>query len=147
MAYNSYSNTSGKFTEAAILLISHSISTIITKQTAIKITKTTELTYLIKENTQVAKFSVVTPEQSKFIRSVDTAIFSLIPESDPDMSIQLSEILRTNKPEQQKNTFSFPTPENPGNVDDHTPIQTRILKELRELQGREQLNQKGDGGS
>ena len=58
----------------------------------------------------------------------------MIPEGDPDLTDYLSEILRTNKPEQQSNTFWFPTPENPGTTEDHTPIQTRIFKELRELQ-------------
>ena len=124
----------GKFTEAASLLISHSISTIIDKQTAVRITNTTDSPYLIKKNTQIAEFSVVTPEQSKFIRPVDTAILSMIPEGDPDLTTYLNELLRTSKPEQQSNAFWFPTPENPGQTEDHTPIQIRILKELRELQ-------------
>ena len=41
---------------------------------------------------------------------------------------------------QQDNTFWFPTPENPGKLEDHTPIQTRILKELNELKDKEKLN-------
>ena len=36
------------------------------------------------------------------------------------------------------------TTENPGNTEEHTPIQTRILKELRELQEKEKLNPKDD---
>ena len=48
------------------------------------------------------------------------------------------------KPEQQNNTFWFPTPENPGKTEDHTLIQTRILEELRQLQGKEKLNPKDD---
>ena len=38
----------------------------------------------------------------------------------------------------------MPTPENPGKTEGHTPIQTRILKELRELQEKEKLNPKDD---
>ena len=56
----------------------------------------------------------------------------------------MTELLRTNKQDQQTNTFWFPTPENPGNTDEHTPIQIRILKELRELQLKEKLNPKDD---
>ena len=134
----------GKFTEAASLLISHSISTIIDKKTAVRITNTTELPYSIKKNTQIAEVSVVNPEQSKFIRPVDTAILSMIPEGDPDLTTYLNELLRTSKPEQQSNTFWFPTPKNPGRTEDHTPIQTRILKELRELQEKQKLNPKED---
>ena len=130
-----------KFLEAASLTISHSISTIIDRKIAVRVTNTTESPYTINKNTQIAEFSVVTPEQSKFIKPVDTAILSMIPEGDPDLVIYLTELLRTNKPDQQnfgfRHTFWFPTHENPGNTDDHTPIQTRSLKELRELQRKE----------
>ena len=65
-------------------------------------------------------------------------------QSDPDLIAYLNEVLRTIKPEQQNNTFWFPTPENPGQSEDDTPIQTRILKELNELKQDEKLNpQKG----
>ena len=134
----------GNFTEAASLLISHSFSTIIDKKTAVRITNTTESPFLIKKNTQSAELSGVIPEQSKFIRPVDTAILSMIPEGDPDLTTYLGELLKTNKPNQQSNTLWFPTPEDPGKTENHTPIQTRILKELRELQQKEKLNPKDD---
>ena len=71
----------------------------------------------------------------------------MIPEGDPDLVIYLTELLRTNKRDQQNNTFWFPTPENPGNTEDHTPIQTRILTEPCELQQKEKLNPKDDSES
>ena len=83
---------------------------------------------------------MVTPEQSKHIKPVDIAILSMIPQGDPDLTAYLNELLRTNKPEQQDNTFWFPTPENPGKPEDHTPIETRILKELNELKDKEKPN-------
>ena len=129
-----------KFTETASLLISHSMSTIIDKRIAVRLTNTTESPYLIKKHTQISEFSVVTPEQSKHIKPVDMAILSMIPQDDPDMTAYLNELLRTNKSEQQDNTFWFPTPENPGKPEEHTPIQARILKELNELKEREKLN-------
>ena len=133
-----------KFTETASLIISHSMSTIIDKQIAVRVTNTTESPYTINKNTQIAEFSVVTPEQSKFITPVDMAILSMIPEGDPELITYLTELLRTNKQDQQTNTLWFPTAENTGNTEDHTPIQTRILTELRELQQREKLNPKDD---
>ena len=131
-----------KFTERASLLISHSMSTIIDKRIAVRMTNTTESPYLIKKHTQIAEFSVVTPEQSKHIKPVDMAILSMIPQDDPDLTAYLNELLRTNKPEQQDNTFWFPTAEDPGKLEDHTPIQTRSLKELNELKNKEELNPK-----
>ena len=76
----SKSNTTGtvtplqKFTETASLLISHSMSTIFDKRIAVIVTNTTESPYLIKKCTQIAEFSVVTPEQSKHIKPIDMAL-------------------------------------------------------------------------
>ena len=113
-----------KFTKAASLIISHSMSTIIDRKIAVRVTNTTESPYTINKKTQIAEFSVLTPEQSKFIKPVDRAILGMIPEGDPDLVTYLTELLRTNKPDQQHNTFWFPTLENPGNTEDQTPIQT-----------------------
>ena len=129
-----------KFTETASLLVSHSMSSIIDRRIAVRVTKTTESPYLIKKQTQIAEFSVVTPEQSKHMKPVDMAILSMIPQGDPDLTAYLNELLRTKKPEQQENTLWFPTPENPGKPEDHTPMQTRIIKELNELKDKEKLN-------
>ena len=129
-----------KFTGTASLLISHSMSTIIDKRIAVRVTNTTESPYLIKTHTQIAEFSVVTPKQSKHIKPVDMAPLSMIPQDDLAPTAYLNELLRTSKREQQNNTFWFPTPENPGKPEDHTPIQTRILKELNELKDKEKLN-------
>ena len=128
-----------KFTETASLLIFHSMSTIIDKRIAVRVTNTRESPYLIKKHTQIAEFSVVTPEQSKHIKPVDMANLSVIPQGDPDLTAYLNELLRTNNLEQQNNTFWFPTPENLGKLEDYTPIQTRILKELNELKDKEKF--------
>ena len=117
-----------KFTEAASLILSHSILTIFDRKIAVRVINTTESPYTINKNTQIADFSVVTPEQSKFFKHVDTAILSMIPEGDSDLTTYLTELIRTNKPDQQNNTFWFATPKNPGNIQDNTPIHTRIIK-------------------
>ena len=116
------------------------MSTIIDKRRAVRVTNTTQSPYFNKKHTQIAEFSVVTPEQPKHIKPVDMSILSMIPQGDLDLTAYLNELLRTNKPEQQDNTFWFPTPENPGKPEDHSPIQTRILNELNELKDKEKLN-------
>ena len=116
------------------------MSTIIDKRIAVRVNNTTESPYLIKKHTQIAEFSVVTPEQTKHIKPVNMAILSMIPQGDPDLTAYLNELLRTNKPEQQDSTFWFPTPEKPGKPEDPTPIQPRILRELNELTDKEKLN-------
>ena len=64
----------------------------------------------------------------------------MIPQTDPDLTAYLHEILRRNKPEQQNNIFFSPTTENPGKPEEHIPIETRILNELNELKDKEKLN-------
>ena len=68
----------GNFTEGASLLISYSMSTLIDKETALRVTNTTESPYSIKKNTETDDFAVVTPEQSNLIKPVDAAIFGTI---------------------------------------------------------------------
>ena len=116
------------------------MSTILDKRIAVRVTNTTESKNPIKKHTQIADFPVVTPEQSKHIKPVDMAILSLIPQGVPDLTAYRNEFLRTNKPEQRNNTFWFPTPQNPGKLEDLTPKQTRIFKELIELKEKEKLN-------
>ena len=97
-----------KITEAASLIKSHSISPKIGRMIAVRVSNTTQSPYTINKNAQIADFTVVTPEQSKFIKSVDTANLSMIPEGDPDLNTYLTELLGMNKPDQQSNTFLFP---------------------------------------
>ena len=72
---------------------------------------------------------MVTPEKSKFTK-----------QGEPNLTAHLNELLRTNKPEQQNTTFWFPTPQNPGEPEHQTLIQTRSLKELIELKEKEKFN-------
>ena len=48
-----------KLTEAASLLISHSMSTIFDRKIAVRVTNTTDSPYTINKNTQIAEFSVL----------------------------------------------------------------------------------------
>ena len=67
-------------------------------------------------------------------------MLSMIPHGDLDLTAYLNELLRTNKHEQPNNTFWFTKFESSGKPEGHTPIQTRILKELFELEDREKFN-------
>ena len=59
--------------------------------------------------------------------------------SKPDYIPQ--KLLRTIKPEQQTNTFCFPTPEIPDKSGDRIPTQTHILNKQNELKETEKLDQ------
>ena len=49
-------------------------------------------------------------------------------------------LVKTSKPDEVNQTYWFPTPHDPGNEQEHTTIQTRILNELPELEQLEKLN-------
>ena len=97
----------GKFTETATLLIFPSMSTIIDKRIAVRVTNITEPPYLNKDNTLTAEFSVVNPEQSKHNKQVNMALFCLISQADPDLSAYLNE-LPNKKTRAAKQNFLVP---------------------------------------
>ena len=43
------------------------------------------------------------------------------------------ELMKTKQDDQYDKVYSYPPTENPGNEDEHPPIQQRILKEIPEL--------------
>ena len=102
----------GKFTESASFLTSQSMSAKVGRKVAVRLINTT--LYSIKRNTQIDEFSAVNLEQAKFLQPVDMAIVNMIPEGDPDVTASLNGVLTTNKREQPRNTFCFPTRKNPG---------------------------------
>ena len=68
----------------------------------------------------------------------------LLNEREKDAIYYVTSLLNANKSYDQYEQYWFPTPENPGDEDSHTPIQRRILQELRNLQEAEQLEPQND---
>ena len=88
----------------------------------------------------MANFSILTPEQTKHIRPVNpTSVKHLLNNNHDDAIHYINSLLKTSKPDEVNETYWFPTPQNPGNEQEHTPIQTRVLNELRELEQLEKL--------
>ena len=104
------------------------------------VTNTTELFYTIRRTTQIAKLSAVTPEQSKLIKPVDTAILSMIPKGDQYSTTYLKELLRTCTPKQKSNTSQSPALESSGKIGSHTPIHILMFKKLNGLNKKEEQN-------
>ena len=90
--------------------------------------------YTLNKATNIANFSILTPEQTKRIRPVNpTSVRHLLNNSHDDAIHYINSLLKTSKNDEVNETYWFPTPQNPGNEKEHTPIQARILTELREL--------------
>ena len=104
--------------------------------------------YTLKKITHMANFSILTPKQTKHIRPVNpTSVRHLLNNNHDDAIHYINSFLKTSKTDEVNETYWFPTPQNPGKEKEHTPIQTRILKELRELEQSEKLNPLEDADS
>ena len=77
------------------------MSTISDRKVAVRVTNTTETTYLIKRNKKFAEFSTFTPEQADLIKPADMALLSMVLEGDAELTSHLNGLIRTNKPEHQ----------------------------------------------
>ena len=96
--------------------------------------------YTLKEGKHIATFLILNPEQTKHIRPVNpTSVTHLLNNNHDDAIHYVSSLLKTSKTDEVNETYRSPTPQNPGNEKEHTPIQTRILNELRQLEHLEQL--------
>ena len=97
--------------------------------------------YTLKKGTHIVTFSKLTPEQTKHVRFVNPiALQHLLKKNHDDAIHYINSLLKTSKNDEFNETYWFSTPRNPGNERNHTPVQTRIFHELRELEKIEQLN-------
>ena len=91
--------------------------------------------YTLKKGTHRANFSKLTPEQTKHIQPVNPiSVRHLLNNNHDDAISYINSLLKTSKLDEVNETYWFPTPQNPGNEQEHTPIQTCILNELRDLE-------------
>ena len=58
----------------------------IDKKVAVSVTNTSEPPHTLTNDTEIAEFFVVTPEKTKFNKTVVMAIFNMSPEGDPDLT-------------------------------------------------------------
>ena len=107
----------------------------------IQVNNFTDHPYQLKKGLHIANFSVMTPEQMKYVKPVDPASTWHLLQNDQEQAAHyVSSLIKTNKNPQNSENYWFPTPENPGNPEEHTPIQKRILRELQALQDLETLD-------
>ena len=123
------------------LLICPALSSTQNDKHMVQISNFLDHPYTLRKGTHIANFSILTPEQTKHIRPVNpTSVRHLLNSSLDDAIHYINSPLKTSKDNNANETYWFPTPQNPGNEKELTPIQTRILNELRELEQLEKLN-------
>ena len=130
------------------LLICPPLSSTENNKHMVQISNLLEHPYTLKEGTHIANFSILTPEQTKHIRPVNpNSVRHLLNNNHDDAIHYINSLLKTSKTDVFNETYWFPTPQNPGNEQEHTPIQSRILNELRELEHLEHINPLEDTNS
>ena len=123
------------------LLVCPAISSTQNNKHMVQISNFSDHPYTLKKGTHIANFSILTPEQTKHIRPVNlTSVRHLLNNNHDDAIHYINSLLKTSKTDEANETYWFPTPKNPGNEKEHTPIHARILNELRELEQLEKLN-------
>ena len=135
-----------QFYEHAELIVAPAITTARNKKVANKVANTTDFPYTIATDTKIAELQILKPEETKLIRPVDFAALNLLTEHD-DVVTYFNALMQVDSPEDNEEKFWFPTPDNPGNEQEHTAIQKRILNELRELAELEKLDPTENGES
>ena len=135
-----------QFDETATIIVAPALATAHNKRLNIRIANLTDFPHTIKNHTKLAELQILKPEDTKQIRPIDAAALKLLEDPD-DTHMYVNELMKANETEQNDENFWFPTPDNPGNEDEHTPIQRRILKEIQwegsQIEGndRKQLEQ------
>ena len=121
-----------QFDETATIIVAPALATAHNKRLNIRIANLTDFPHTIKTHTKLAELQILKPEDTKQIRPVDAAALKLLDDPD-DAHLYINELIKASETEQNDESFWFPTSENPGNEEEHMPIQRRILKEIREL--------------
>ena len=110
-------------------------------QVAIHVNNFTDQPYTLKKGSHIANFSVLTPEQMKYVKPMDPVTTWHLLQENPEHAVYYaSSLIKSPRNDEDKENYWFPTPEDPGDPQSHTPIQQRILKELYSLQELEKLN-------
>ena len=130
------------------LLICPALSSTQNNKHMVQISNFLDHPYTLKKGTHIANSSILTPEQTNHIRPVNpTSVRHVLNNNHDDAIHYINSLLQTTKTDEVNETYWFPTPQNPGKEREHTPIQTRILNELRELEELERLNPLEDTNS
>ena len=110
-------------------------------QVSVHLNNFTDSQYTLKRGTQVATFTVLTPEQMKYFKPIDPmTTWHLLQDNTENAAYYASSLIKATKPEEFKENYWFPTPKDPGDPQHHTPIQKRIMSELINLQELEKPN-------
>ena len=125
--------------ETATIIVAPALATAHNKRINLQLANLTDFPHTIKRHTKLAELQILKPEDTKQIRHRNVATLTTLQDPE-DTHVYVNELMKSTNNEQNDENLWIPTPENPGNKDGHTPIQRPILKGIRELIKKEQLD-------
>ena len=135
---------SNNLTDDGDIAFCAALVTLTNGQELVHLNNFTDSPYTLKRVTQIANFTVLTPEQ-KYVKPIDpVTTWHLLQDNPENAAYYASSLIKSTKPEDFRKNYWFPTPEDPGDPQHHTPIQKRILSELINPQELEKLNPQND---
>ena len=124
-----------------VVLVCPAITTLTNQSLQLTMNNTSSLPITIPKGTHVATFSIMSPNELKEVQPVNPTILNYLNAKNPKYSYEyVNELLKQPRNQDIEDHYWFPTPENPGDISKHTPIQTRILNEFYELERLEKLD-------
>ena len=76
----------------------------------------------------------MSPEEAKELEPLNTAALKVLTEDDTeDVIIHINELLKTSDKLSTNHNFWFLTPDNHRDPNTHTPIQSRIMRNIKEM--------------
>ena len=122
MASQLYENTtvtgilqpSNNLTDDGDIAFCAALVTLTNGQVWVHLNKFTDSPYTLKRGTQVANFTVVTPEQMKYVKRIHlVTTWHLLQDNTENAAYYASSLIKSNKPEDFKDNYWFPSPEDP----------------------------------
>ena len=119
--------------------------TLTTGQVEIHLNNFADHPYTLRRGSHVANFSVMSPGQMKYVKPIEpVTTWHLLQDNLQNAAFYVSSLIKSPKPKHFHVKNWFLTPEDPGDPQQHTPIQKRILTALQNLQELEKLNPQDD---
>ena len=109
-----------QFDETVTIIVTPALATAHNKRINIRKANLTDFPHERENHNKLAEVQILKPEETKQIRPIDAAALKLLQDPD-DTHMYVSELKKSNKNERNSETSWFPTPENLGNEEKHTP--------------------------
>ena len=106
---------SSKLTEDRDIAFCATLVTLTAGKVEIHLNNFNDYPYALKRGSHVGNFSVMTPGQTKYVKPIDpVTTWHLLQDNPKNAAFYVSSLINSSKPEDFKENYWFPTPEDPG---------------------------------